>query len=80
MTIRAEHLTMAPVNEQAVPLPVRIGVLENMGNEALAYVTMGGSRLVARLSPTDALSLAVGQSAALFLNTVQAHFSMMPPN
>ena len=71
--IRAEHLTTAPVNEQAVPLPVQIDALENMGNEALAYVTMGESRFVARLSPSDALSIAVGQSTTLFLNTAQAH-------
>lgn len=72
--IRAEHLTTAPVDEQAVPLTVRIDALENMGNEALVYFTMGESRFVARLSPTDALALSVGHSATLFLNTVHAHF------
>ncbi len=72
--IRAEYLTTAPVNEQAVPLPVRIEAMENMGNEALAYVTTEESRFIARVSPTDALALAIGQSAMLFLDTVHAHF------
>ncbi|QJD77520.1 ABC transporter ATP-binding protein [Spirosoma rhododendri] len=77
--IRAEHLTLSPADTQAVPLPVVIDAVENMGNEALAYVTMngiplGGIPLVARVSPADAMRLRAGQSVTLYLNVGQAHF------
>jgi multiple sugar transport system ATP-binding protein len=72
--IRAEHLTMSSVDAQSVSLTVMVDAVENMGNEALVYVTLGSSRLVARVSPTNALLLIVGQPITLHMDVMQGRF------
>ncbi len=72
--IRAEHLTTVPIDTQSISVTAVIDAVENMGNEALAYVTVATSRFVARVSPADALCLTVGHSTTLYMNVAQAHF------
>lgn len=75
--IRAEHLTDVPVatdrpffSSEQLPFEA----IENMGNEALGYLTIEGVRMVARLTPDRAASLSPTDRITLFWDIDKAHF------
>ncbi|MBO0939877.1 sn-glycerol-3-phosphate ABC transporter ATP-binding protein UgpC [Fibrella sp. HMF5335] len=75
--IRAEHLTDAPTSGDrpffsSEQLPFE--AIENMGNEALGYLTIEGIRIVARLTPDRAATLSPTAHITLFWDLDKVHF------
>ncbi len=71
--IRAEDLSLyAPASASVHRQPVQIDAVENMGNETLAYCSIGEARLIARLPPD--FSTSPGAGLDLFWNIEKAHF------
>ncbi len=64
--IRPEHLSLVPGQGEA-----RIAVVERAGHEALAWFTLGGNRMVARLPAATTLS--PGDTAALAVEPGMLH-------
>lgn len=71
--IRPEHLCNQPPVAQAVhEQRVVLEAIENMGNETLAYCSVEGTQLIARLAPN--FSAPFGQPIDLFWNLDKCHF------
>ncbi len=67
--MRPEHITAG--STKGCKVNASVEVVEPMGNEIFAYITTGGSQLVARMAP---LNIQVGEKKDFVFDMAKAHF------